>query len=134
MELRTPYNYDRDQASLDSGLGNFDKSMTHQSFKDECDINTIVERFNVTGVLPQVSSPPSYQNFEGIFDYQTAQNAIVQADAAFMQLPAQIRDRFRNSAAEMLSFLENEENREEAVYLGLIPEPAPETAPHTAPT
>jgi len=133
MEIRTAYNYDRDQVSLDTGLGNFDKSLTQQSFKEECDINTIVERFNVTGLLPQANALPVYQNFEGIFDYQTAQNAIVQADAAFMQLPAQIRDRFRNSAAEMLSFLENEENREEAVYLGLL-EPAPETAPHTDPT
>ena len=45
--LRTPYNYDKDAATNESGLHCEDASLAQQHFKDECDINNILRQFNV---------------------------------------------------------------------------------------
>jgi phage internal scaffolding protein len=118
--LRTPYNYDRDQASNEHGLKCEDKTLTQQHFKDECDINTIVDRFHITGETPQLTELPSFGNFEGIFDYQTAMNAIVQARETFMTMPAAIRTRFDNDPQKFLAFCEDKENFDEAARLGIV--------------
>ena len=74
--LRTPYNYDVDAVSVASGLKCEDATRTQQQFAEEADINTIVERFNLTGQLPQDVRPPQYADFEGVFDFKSAMNAI----------------------------------------------------------
>lgn len=70
--LRTGHNYDRDEASLESGVLNDSPSLTKQSFAEECDINTIVERFGLTGELPMDVRAPQYADFEEIFDIRAA--------------------------------------------------------------
>ena len=85
--VRSEYNYDRDKASDESGLRCDDLSLTKQSFAEECDINTIVRRFGISGELPQNVVMPTYQDFEGVFDFQTAMNAILQANESFMSMP-----------------------------------------------
>ena len=118
--LRTPYNYDRDAASNDSGLECHDPSMAQQQFREECDINTIMERFGRTGELIAPVRMPQYGDFDGVSDYHSAMNAIVEAQSAFDSLPAKVRARFGNDPAEFLDFVYNEENREEAIRLGLV--------------
>jgi phage internal scaffolding protein len=118
--LRTPYNYDRDAASNDSGLECLDPSMAQQQFREECDINTIMERFGRTGELIAPIRMPQYGDFDGVNDYHSAMNAIVEAQSAFDQLPAKVRARFSNDPAEFLEFCFNEENRDEAIRLGLV--------------
>lgn len=136
--LRTEHNYDMHAESKKSGLHCKDKSLTDQSFKESVDINTLVERFGITGQMPQVLNLPKYGDFTGVFDFQTAMNSVRTAEEGFMELPAKIRARFHNNPQELLQFIENEENRPEAIKLGLItdkpkePEKAPE--PQPAPT
>ena len=126
MFLRTPYNYDTDAASNESGLACEEPSLAQQHFKDECDINTILERFNITGLLPQAPLPPRYGDFSGIGDYHTALNRVLAAQDEFEALPAQIRARFQNDPAQLIEFLQNENNRAEAEELGLIDKAAAE--------
>ena len=118
--VRSEYNYDRDKASDESGLRCEDLSLTKQSFAEECDINTIVRRFGVTGELPQSVVMPTYQDFEGIFDFQSAMNSIVQSNDSFMQMPAEVRARFNNDPALFVDFCSNSDNLEEAIKLGLV--------------
>jgi len=118
--LRTPYNYDTIAASNESGLHCEDASLAQQQFKEECDINTIMAKFAVTGLLPDQPLSPRYGDFTGINDYHTALNQVIAAEDEFMTLPAHIRARFENDPAQLINFLENEENKEEAVKLGLI--------------
>jgi len=99
------------------------EDMTQQEFRDEVDINTIVRRFGVTGKVPVSAVPGQVGDFTGVTDYQTALNSLLEADAAFEVLPASVRERFRNSAAMMLQFLEDPANRDEAVKLGLVAAP-----------
>jgi len=123
--LRTPYNYDVDQVSNETGLRCLDDSLTQQQFKDESDINTIVDRFLKSGVLPTAASMPQYVDYEGVFDFQSAMNVVKAADDNFMRLDAKVRARFNNSPQAFLEFFANPDNAEEAVRLGLAVPKAP---------
>ena len=118
--LRTPYNYDTDAASNESGLHCEDASLTQQHFKDECDINNILQQFNVTGMLPESTISPRYGDFTGVVDYHSALNQVIAAEDEFMSLPAQLRARFDNDPAKLIEFLDNSENKAEAINLGLV--------------
>jgi len=125
--LRTPYNYDRDAASNESGLHCEDATLTQQHFKDETDINNILRQFNITGLLPEQPLSPRYGDFTGIGDYHSALNAVIAADDQFMALPAILRARFENDPAQLIDFLSDENNRSEAEKLGLLEVPKAES-------
>ena len=118
--LRTPYNYDTFAASNESGLHCEDATLAQQQFKDECDINNIMEKFGMTGLIPQSPLTANYGDFSGINDYHTALNAIIAAEEQFDALPANIRSRFENDPANLIDFMENPDNRNEAEKMGLI--------------
>ena len=118
--LRTPYNYDTLAASDESGIACEEASLAQQQFKDECDINNILRQFNISGELPNAPVSPRYGDFTGISDYKTALDRVIAADEEFMNLPATIRARFENEPANLIEFLDNEENRLEAEKLGLV--------------
>jgi len=118
--LRTPYNYDADKVSDETGLSCPEPTLAQQNFKDETDINYIVRQFGLTGELPGKPLSPQYGDFTGVLDYHSAVNAVLAAEDSFMELPAQMRSRFDNDPAKLIDFLNNEENREEAIKLGLV--------------
>lgn len=130
-------NYDTHAASVLSGLECLEPGRAIQSQKDEADINTIVKRFGITGMVPQGLKAPKVGDFDGIFDFQTAMNAIVEADRSFMQLPADTRSRFGNDPGRFVDFCTEQnddgslKNRDELVRLGLsLPaDVPPEVAP-----
>lgn len=129
---RSPYNYDMDLASDKAGLSCDDPSLTQQQFKDEADINTIVNRFMKSGVLPTPVNMPQYMDYEGVFDYQSAMNAVRAADEQFMRMDAKVRARFNNSPQEFLSFFADPANTDEAIRLGLaVPHAVVETSVST---
>lgn len=97
---------------------------TKQSFKDECDINTILSKFQRTGLLEFVNErQPQYGDVSSI-DFTEAMNIVVQANEMFADLPAIWRKRFNNDPVELLDFVNNPANRAEAITLGLIALPA----------
>lgn len=125
--LRTPYNYDVNMASTMTALRCNEPTMAQQQYRDECDINTIMRRFSVTGELPTTGAIPRYEDYTGVVnDYQTAMNALIEADKVFASLPSQVRRRFENDPQQFLEFCTDENNREEAIRLGLT-EPKPKT-------
>lgn len=125
MQFRTGYNYDADSVSLETGLS-FEgtETMAQQQFKDECDINTIVKRFGLTGELPNGINMPQSGDFTNVTDFHTAMNLVKQAEDAFLQIPADIRARFDHDPGQVLAFLNDSNNRDEAIKLGFIPKPA----------
>ncbi len=103
---------------------------TQQHFKDECDINSIMKRKARTGILagPQGRGAPSqrqpfYGDFSGVTDFATALNAVIESQDSFNALSSDLRKRFNNNPQELLEFVMNEENREKAQEMGLIPTP-----------
>lgn len=117
--MRNPYNYDRDAASDESGLACPEPTLAQQQFKDETDINTIMERFGMTGQLTVSARMPQYADFESVMDYHSAMNAVVSAQQSFDSLPAKVRARFNNDAGAFVEFCLDEKNRDEAIALGL---------------
>lgn len=122
---------------------------TKQSFKDECDINNIMARFQQTGLLEFVNkNQAQYLDVTG-FDYQEAMQTVANANSLFMQMPSALRAEFQNSPQKFVEFCENPENRPRMAEMGLLtpeaqnqggsPTPAsttqstPQSAPPAAP-
>lgn len=101
------------------------KTMVQTHFMDECDINQIIAKAR-RGIVPQVfftQKSPWFGDFSNGLSYHDMQNVLIDTEKAFMELPAKVRERFKNDPAALVAFLDNEDNRDEAIKLGLIPEP-----------
>jgi phage internal scaffolding protein len=126
--VKNPITFDRDKNSDLSKFIFTKPSRTQQQFRDECDINHILERFNITGQLPVAGLQPEYGDFSGITDYQSALNAVMAAQDSFLELPARIRARFDNDPALFVDFASDEANRDELKAMGLLRQEAVKTA------
>lgn len=96
-------------------------SMTQQNFKDECDINNIMARYETTGLIEFRNDVESgrYLDLASAVDFHTAQNLVIAAQDAFMSIPPDIRAKFDNDAAKFLAFVEDPKNAQALVDLGL---------------
>lgn len=99
-------------------------SLTRQEFKNECDINMIMKKFRkIHGVefLKKYNGVVGGQfgDFSDVPDYRTARDQVMRMEEVFMALPAKVRSRFNNDPAELLDFVDNPANLEEARALGL---------------
>lgn len=117
--IRTQFNYDMNLASLQSGLNCTDETRTQQQFAEEVDINTIVRRFGLTGELPQGLKPPMTGDFTEVYDFQTSMNLVREANEAFMQMPADIREQFGNDAGAWTEYVSDPKNVEQCRKWGL---------------
>lgn len=119
------------------------QSMTKQSFQAECDINTIMQKYTKTGLIEHVREHGGqYGDFVTAPEYHEAMTAVVEANAAFQSVPAEMRNRFQNDPAQFLDFVQNPDNIDELVEMGLAEPPAiterreevePPTPPETPP-
>lgn len=123
--LRIYPNYDSRAASDEVALVCPEDTLTVQSSKDDADINVLVRRFGLTGQLPQVQVPPSFQDFDAVFDYQSAQNLILAANRSFAAMPADVRSRFGNNPEAFVRFCDDPANLDEMRKLGLAVPKAP---------
>lgn len=97
-----------------------EKSRTKQSFKEECNIKTMVEKYKATGYVNTMVKKPLYGDFTNVGDFQSSMNIVIKAQEAFDALPAKVRERFSYSPVNMVNFLSDESNYDEAVKLGLV--------------
>lgn len=99
---------------------NEEPSKTDQSFLKETDINHIVSKFLKTGQMdtPRVGQGV-YADITQFHDLPTAMNQVTKAQEAFDALPAKVRERFGNSPLQMVQFLQDPKNDDEAIKLGL---------------
>lgn len=132
--------YYREDGTICVTTINNEPSLTVQSEKDSCDINKIVSRFSDKrkdpkriaqdlAMTPFVrTESPQYGDFASLpLDYHEAQLLLQRADESFLELPSAVRKRFENDPGQLIEFINDEANREEAIKLGLIPAPqAPE--------
>lgn len=116
------------------GLDTGTVTPTKQSEKDSCDINKIMERYEATGLLPDlIQREPQYGDFSDAATFHEAMDIVAHANAQFSALPASVRERFGNDPAKFLAFIEKAENddsaKKELIEMGLAEErkPAPET-------
>lgn len=127
--LRVINVYDVDEVSQSNSLRCEDESLTHQEFKDESDINTIIDRFGI-GENP-IEAQKWVTNVD-IADapnnYMDVMNQLNAARDQFMTLPAKVRSQFDNDPASFVNFVSDPGNLDEMVRLGLAvvrPDPVP---------
>ena len=113
-----------------------DPSKTQQQFKDEADINHLIDNYTKTGSFYDMRTlmrakprQPVFADFTNIPDFEEGQNLIARGTEAFQSLPVKIREKFNNSVELLLAFLRDTNNEKEAIELGLIPAPAAAPAP-----
>jgi len=96
-------------------------SMTQQQFKNQCDINQIIKKYEKTGMITHLNNNQgNYADFTNIKDFQTNLNMVINAQSSFDALPSEIRKRFGNNPSNLIDFVQNNSNYEEAVKLGLV--------------
>lgn len=83
---------------------NEEPSLTHQSFKDEVDVNNILKRhFDARKPLPAVSLE-HFADVSELTDYRDALENVRKVEGIFQTLPADTREFFRNDAAQFLDY------------------------------
>lgn len=100
-------------------------SLTQQNFKEGTDINKIVSNYMQTGKMPVNQRAPIFGDFSSL-DFHQMQNRLLDVQAQFQSLPAKLRARFANSPYQLIRFVENPDNYQECLKLGLIIKPVPD--------
>ena len=109
-------------------MGDFAPSMTRQEFADECDINTIMSRYEQAGAISHVNrAMPVYMDVTAVPDLRGALDAMREATLAFQSLPAVVRREFDNDPQKFVDFAQDPANLEKMRDWGLAP--AAEVAP-----
>ena len=102
--------------------------VTEQSHKNQCDVNNIIKKYNKNGLISHVSSMKAEFGDVPLVDYKEMQDRLVKMQGEFSKLPGEVKKRFGNSPFNLIAFMEDAGNREEAIKLGLIsPQWTPET-------
>jgi len=113
---------------------------TKQEFREECDINTIMKRYELTGELPNIAqAAPQYLDVSSASQFQESMEFVAGAKTLFGEMPSSIRNRFDNDPYQFLDFCSQEKNRPELAEMGLLnvkppqPIPTPQPLPQTSP-
>ncbi len=105
--------------------GEPDKGLTEQHHKDECDVINILNKYDSQGILTHVNKARGmYGDFTELNEYRESLDLIKAADTAFSSLPSKIRQWCGNDAGQVMEFVSNPANREEAITLGMTEPPA----------
>jgi len=102
------------------------KTRTKSEFADEANINNIVKRCMNGGAMPAGSRTPLFGDFSEVSDFTQAQTLIAEANAEFELLPSDVREKFGNNVSDLMDFLDDDTNLDEAIKLGLAPKPTSE--------
>lgn len=105
-------------------------SRTVQASKDECDVNMIMAKYQRTGLISHVSRyEGKYEDVASALPYQEALNIVMEADTVFKSLPSSLRSQFNNNPGEFLQFVQNPDNAQAMLDLGLREAPSEPPAP-----
>ena len=108
------------------GFESVNPTMTQQHFRDECDINNIMARYEQTGLLidpltARSGGSPIFDDFSDIPDLMTAQNKLIEAQQMFELLPSRIRKDFDNDPVKFVEFCQNPDNEDKLRDYGILP-------------
>lgn len=102
-------------------------SLTEQNHYYDSLTTTIINKHKQVGI--DLFRSQIDINQDGVLDFTQAtdfhdyQNKIAQAQSSFESLPAILRKRFGNNSMNMLKFLQDPKNLNEAIELGLVNKP-----------
>jgi len=100
-------------------IGDLGVSLTKQSFTDECDINTIMRKYQKTGAIDHVNKHEASYGYATSDTFQEALETVARGKQMFEELPSSIRTKFENDPAKFLDFVQDNNNQAEMVEIGL---------------
>lgn len=128
MKLHSAYAPEADRKGSALHFGD-EPSRTRQEFVDECDVNLIMARYEKGGILPYHGEEPQYLDLaDAPKDLMSAMDTIINAEIAFMTLPAIVRKEFDNDPMRFVEFAHKPENLDKMREWRLAP-PAPPKEP-----
>ncbi len=90
-----------------------------QQFKQDCDINTIMQRLHKNEAINHVSKYQTEYGFTSPTSYHQSLNIITRADSMFNDLPSKVRNEFANNPQAFLAFVQDPKNQDRAKELGI---------------
>jgi len=91
-----------------------------QQFKDECDINRIMEKYRVSGMVTHLSKNLGrYVDVSEVGSYHEAVTRVIETRGFFAGLSADMRKEFDHDPAVFLDFISDPENIAKIHELGL---------------
>ncbi len=112
---------------LHQGIVFEEPSLTDQSQYKDTDINNIVRKYQVTGLLDSPGSVPfetlQYGDATLLPDYQTALDLVNNVQEEFSSLPSDVREKFGHDPMQLLDALQDPTKKEMLQDIGLISKP-----------
>lgn len=103
------------------------ESRVQQHHAEACDMKQILNNFMRTGEVPLSSNKMQFIDATEATSYDESLQIVLDAQDTFAELPSKVRKKFNNDPRELLLFMDDPSNLEEARELGLAePEPIPE--------
>lgn len=100
------------------------ESLTQQHFAQEADVRNIIKQYDRTGLIANVNRGVArYGDYSEVNEYAENLRMVQAAQASFMELPAEIREKFGNDPGNFFEFATDPKNHEAMVNLGLAERP-----------
>lgn len=100
------------------------ESLTQQHFAQEADVKNIIKQYDRTGLIANVNRGVArYGDYSEVNEYAENLRMVQAAQASFMELPAEIREKFGNDPGNFFEFATDPKNHEAMVNLGLAERP-----------
>lgn len=111
-------------------LSKFDDGKTRQEFAEECDINSIMARYEAGGAISHVNrAEPVYLDTTLYHGLQESMDAFREAAASFAALPAKVRKEFENDPQKFIDYAVDPANLEQMREWGLAAPAEQEPSP-----
>lgn len=95
-----------------------------QTYKDECDINSVMQSFQTTGAISHLARHGAQYGDVSNFDYEDAMNRIAEANSMFYDLPSEIRvNEFKNKPQAFIDFVSTHTPEQVAEKLPMLAAP-----------
>lgn len=96
------------------------ETLCQEHFQEESEINNILRSHDRTGVINHIHKGNAiYGDFSEITDLSDALRQIQQAQKEFMNIPSDIREKFKNDAGQFFKFASNPDNLDSLREMGL---------------
>ncbi|WNK14404.1 MAG: internal scaffolding protein [Microvirus sp.] len=120
--MRSDYDFYKTNGDRSSDLSYFEASLTRQEFAEECDINTLMARYEASGAISHVNrAMPVYLDTTDYPGLQASMDLFREAAASFNALPATVRREFDNDPQKFIDFASDAENLPRMREWGLAP-------------
>lgn len=102
-----------------------ESDLVQRQFKKDCDVNTIMAKYQKTGLLDHVNRfQGNYGDFTDAPTFHEAFQKVIDAQAMFLTLPSSVREKFANDPGLFLEYVSDPENEDGMRELGILPKVA----------